>query len=164
MHTVGTSTHHNGEESEPAQCVLRDIGEGGRVEEESRCAIRALRVLLAGKKAVIRTEDEPHLYRDICGAITDEGGYPLAWIALPEFDARKSVRIVASAGFGTEYLNALDLTWEQGPLGNGPVGTCIRSGKITVINDAEKDPRFLPWREQAARFGYQSVAALPLWC
>jgi len=135
-----------------------------QVEQESRRAIRALRVLLAGKKAVIRTQDETHLYRDICEAITDEGGYPLAWIALPEWDARKSVRIVASSGLGAEYLDSLEVTWDQGPLGDGPVGTCLRSGRTTVINNAENDSRFQPWRERAARFGYRSIAALPLRC
>jgi len=133
-----------------------------QVEQESRRAIRALRVLLAGKKAVIRTQDETHLYRDICEAITDEGGYPLAWIALPEWDARKSVRIAGGSGLGSEYLNSLEVTWDQGPLGDGPVGTCLRSGRTTVINHAENDSRFQPWRERAARFGYRSVAALPL--
>ncbi len=88
-----------------------------RGDAESRSAIRALRVLLAAKKAVIRTKEEGNLYQAVCAAIPHEGGYPLAWIALPEFDARKSVRIAASAGYGAEYLNALEVSWGEGPLG-----------------------------------------------
>jgi PAS domain S-box-containing protein len=134
------------------------------VEQASQRAMRALRVSSAGKKAVIRTEDEAHLYRGICQAITESGGYPLAWIGLPQADARKSIRIAASSGPGVEYLNTIETSWDEGALGSGPTGTCIRSGQVVVINDTQRDAQFLPWRERAARIGLGSVAALPLRC
>ena len=126
--TVGTISHGDGKRRRHAPVVPHRIEGRGKAEGESRRAIRALRVLLAGKKAVIRNAAEPDLYRAVCGAITDEGGYPLTWIALPEFNDRKSVRIAASAGVGGDYLHAIELTWGQGATGNGPVGTCLRSG------------------------------------
>ena len=92
------------------------------------------------------------------------GGYPLAWIGLPEFNARKSVRIVASAGLNAEYLNALGRY-----LGAGGDGQ--RSGRDvhSLRADHGHQPRqndrwFLPWRDRAARYEYGSVAALPLRC
>ena len=131
--------------------------------EESR-AIRALRVSSAGKRALIRAENEERLYRDICEAVTDNSDYPLAWIALAEFDARKSVRIAASSGSAVDYLDASMITWADDVLGQGPVGISIRSGQITIINDSATDPRFLPWRERGQKFGFRSVTALPLRC
>jgi PAS domain S-box-containing protein len=121
-----------------------------------------LRVSSTAKRAVIRTENEGELYEEFCKALTDTGGYPLAYIALPEANEKKSVQIAASAGPGIDYLRTLDLTWSETPKGNGPVGTCIRCGQVVVINDAAHDQRFLPWRERAAQFGYASVVALPL--
>ena len=144
--------------------VVCDGGERKQVQDESSRAIRAWRVSSAGKKAVIRTEDGAHLYEDMCEAITQTGGYPLAWIAIPESDARKSVRVAASSGRGAGYLNALEVSWAEGPSGDGPVGMCIRRGQVTVINDTGGDSRFVPWRERAAHFGFHSVAALPLRC
>src|SRR5262249_17603514 len=126
-------------------------------EEESPRAIRALRVSAAGKRAVLRNQDEAHLYRDICDALTREGGYPLAWIGAPVADARKSVQILASAGSGRGYLDGLEVSWGDGPLANGPAGTCIRTQAISIMNDTEHDPRMLPWRERAARFGFRSM-------
>ena len=84
--TVGTISHGDGKRRRHAPVVPRGIEGRGQAEGESHRAIRALRVLLAGKKAVIRTAAEADLYRAVCGAITDEGGYPLTWIALPEFN------------------------------------------------------------------------------
>ena len=162
--TVGTISHGDEERRRHPTIVPHGIEGRGQPERESHGGIRALRVLVAGKKAVIRAAGEADLYRAVCGAITDEGSYPLAWIALPEFNDRKSVRIAASAGVGTGYLNALKVTWGQGPMGNGPTGTCLRSGQITIVNHTENDPLFLPWRDRAARHGYCSVAALPLRC
>ena len=124
--------------------------------------MRALRVSSASRRALIRTEDERHLYQDICEAVTTEGGYLLAWIGVPELDEGKSVQMVACSGSGTEYLAGIKVSWAPGTLGNGPTGTCIRTGKVAVVNDSETDPGLLPWRERAADYGFRSVAALPL--
>src|SRR5262245_35341588 len=118
-------------------------------DEALRRTIRALRVSSAGKRAVIRAEDEPALYQEFCAAITSEGGYPLAWIGVPEMDDAKSVRVVAHSGSGVQYLNSIQVSWGEGPLGNGPAGLCIRTGRTIVINDAAHDERFEPWRERA---------------
>jgi PAS domain S-box-containing protein len=149
------------------ECRLTQVTAGNGASQADTEALhrtlRALRVSSAGKRAVIRTEDERHLYQDFCAAITGEAGYPLAWIGFREMDTAKSVSVVAHSGSGTQYLNSIQVSWGEGPLGSGPVGLCIRTGQTTVISDARRDWRFDPWREQAARSGYGSVAALPLW-
>jgi len=132
------------------------------VEQELRRVTRALRVLSAGNRAIVRAAGERELYENICRAISDSGGYPLAWIGLVGTDHRRSVRTVAESGPGAPYLKGLEVTWGDGPLGNGPTGLSIRSGRVIAVNDAAKDTRFEPWRERAAPFGFKSVAALPL--
>jgi transcriptional regulator with AAA-type ATPase domain/putative methionine-R-sulfoxide reductase with GAF domain len=112
-------------------------------------------------QAVIRSRHDTRPYEDLCKAIVDHRRYLVAWIGFAENDPAKSVRIIARSGPCREYANALEVSWGEGPLGGGPTGTCIRSGKITVINDVEKDPRFLPWRERAAHYGCRSAVALP---
>jgi PAS domain S-box-containing protein len=44
------------------------------------------------------------------------------------------------------------------------VGTCIRSGKISVFNDTQTNPEFEPWRQRTSQFGLKSLIALPLRC
>jgi signal transduction histidine kinase/CheY-like chemotaxis protein len=42
------------------------------------------------------------------------------------------------------------------------VGTAIRTRAPSVFQDVTADPRFAPWREEAAKRGYASVLGLPL--
>jgi PAS domain S-box-containing protein len=146
------------------QSVIRDITERKRAEEQLRRATRAMRVLSASNQALVRSTDEAGLFRAICGAVTAAGGYPLAWIGFAEDDETKSVRAAAAAGPDVTYLDALDITWADEPRGRGPVGTCIRTGRITIFNDLESHSGFDPWREKAARYGYQAAISLPLVC
>jgi PAS domain S-box-containing protein len=144
---------------------MRRRGENGGAgtQTDLRRTTRALRVLWAGNRALIRAAGEGDLCRGICEAITDKGGYRLAWIGFAEHDAEKSVSVAASSGAGSGYLKGLDLNWKGGPLAEGPVGRCIRSGRRCVIHSAEAAPGFEPWRESAARHGLRSVASLPLY-
>lgn len=146
------------------QYIIRDITERRQAEDNVRRATRAMRVLSASNQAVVRSGDEARLYDDICAAITDTGGYPLAWIGFMEQDAAKSVRTVAAAGSDIEYSQSHGVSWGDGPSAQGPVGSCIRTGEISICNDLGSAPNFKPWREKAARSGFRSVLALPLRC
>jgi len=144
------------------QSIVRDITERKRTEEGLRRATRAMRVLSASNQAVVRSGDEARLYLDICEAATGVGGYRLAWIGFAEQDSAKSVRITASSGPATEYLNDLRLTWGEDVWGCGPVGTCIRTAKRAVTNDIEQDPWFQQYCRRVADYGCRSLVALPL--
>ncbi len=146
------------------QSIIRDISERKRVEQELGRAVRAMQVLSASNQALIRCRDEASLFRAICAAVTRTGGYPLAWIGFAVNDERRSIVTKAYAGTETGYLDSLHVTWGDEPSGRGPVGSCIRAGKIILCNDASADPAFEPWRESAARYGYKSLIALPLRC
>jgi PAS domain S-box-containing protein len=126
---------------------------------------RALRVLSSCCRAVIQSEDEGRLFSEICGIITDAGGYAMAWIGIAENDSRKSVRAAVRCGRGAEeFLDTHGITWNDEPQGRGPTGTCIRTGRAAVCRESGTDPNFEPWRKRAARHGYHSVIALPMRC
>ncbi len=144
------------------QSIVRDISERKRAEEELRCAVRGMRVLSASNQALVRSSDEASLFRAICGAVTATGGYPLAWIGFAEEDAEKSVRIAAVSGRDVDYLDSQKITWSNEVTGRGPVGTSIRTGRITTLNDLQTSPDFEPWRERAVLYGYRSIISLPL--
>ena len=146
------------------QCIIRDISERKRAEEELRGVTRALRVLSACNQAVVRAADEDGLYREVCEAITTAGDYPMAWIGVPEGDAGKAVRVVSAAGRGKAYLDSIDISWADEPHGRGPVGTCLRTGAIALCNDAEHDASLEPWRTRVERYGFKALISLPLWC
>ena len=145
------------------QSIVRDVTERKRAAEQLRRATRAMRVLSGSNQALVRSRDEAGLFRAICDAITEAGGYPLAWIGFAENEERKSVKIMAASGSGLRYLENLQVTWSDEPLGRGPTGTCIRKGRIAVCNEVDSDVTFEPWRTNAIRFGFKSVLGLPLY-
>jgi PAS domain S-box-containing protein len=146
------------------QCIVRDITKRKRAETEVGRANRALRVLSACNQALVRAGSEEQLLREICGIMTETGGYPLAWIGFTGNDPQKTVHVAAASGRAKDYLDALTVTWSEEEHGRGPSGTCIRTGAIAVCADTQLSADFGPWRESAGRFGFKSVIALPLRC
>jgi len=111
---------------------------------------------------LVRTETEPELLTEGCRLIVENGGYRLAWAGFAEHDEDRTVRPVAVAGFEQGYLQGARISWSDGPRGQGPTGTAIRTGRPAVCQDMLRDPSFAPWREEALRRGYASLIALPL--
>jgi len=144
------------------QSVVRDISERRRGERELQRVTRALRVLSACNRAVVRSGDEASLYREVCDAITRVGDYPLAWIGGPEDDEARSVRVIEAAGREKDYANAVRVTWADEPSGRGPVGRSLRTGEIVVCNSTEREAMFEPWRTAAESHGFKSMMSLPL--
>lgn len=89
-------------------------------------------------------------------------GYRMAWVGFAEQGDRKSVLPVSRAGHVDGYLESIRITWDDTEHGRGPTGTAVRTGKPCVFRNVGADPLFSPWRTEALRRGYASVAALPL--
>ena len=123
-------------------------------------ANRALRVLSAGNQAMLRAGNEHELMVEMCRAIVEAGGYRLAWVGFAEHDKR--VELVASWGAAADFLDSLNLTWDETASGQGPTGTAIRRGIPVTCSNVQTDPDYAPWRERAQRHGYASSLALPL--
>ncbi len=123
---------------------------------------RALRVLSACLQAVIRAADETNLIQTLCGLITEEAAYRMAWVGYVCHDQGKTVQPVGWAGHEADYLKSVNITWADTERGQGPTGRVIRSGHPVACQNMLKDPNFAPWREAAQKRGYQSSLVLPL--
>jgi len=123
---------------------------------------RALRTITACNQAQIHSTTENELLKEICRVIVEEGGYRLAWVGYAENDEKKSVLPVGSAGFEKGYLEKAHISWADNEYGNGPTGTAIRAGKISICRNMLTDPNFEPWRKEAIKRGYASSIVLPL--
>jgi len=81
---------------------------------------------------------------------------------MPIDDPDKNVRYAAVAGTDDGYLAQARISWGDGPRGQGPTGTALRSGEVQVNQDFLTNPKAGLWREAAAKRGYRSSICLPL--
>jgi PAS domain S-box-containing protein len=123
---------------------------------------RALQAMTECSQALIHAGDESELLGQICRIIVDTGGYYLAWVGYAECDEAKSVRPVAQAGATKDYIDDLQITWDDEERGRGPTGTAIRTGQPAIAHNIANDRAFDPWRAAAMELGFASSIALPL--
>jgi PAS domain S-box-containing protein len=142
---------------------FRDISD--EVQKEHRLSAQnwALSAFSIAALALGRAQHTGGLLQSICDGITRESVYVLAWIGIAEEGPEKKIRIAASAGSASAYLDGLNLSWaEDEPAGKGPTGICIRTNSLQIIEDTENSTSFEPWRERARRFGIRSSVSVPL--
>ena len=135
--------------------VLRDA-------RRETAVLRALATLSRANEEVVRARDEGALMQRMCETVVDAGLYPLAWFGRPEHDDDRSVRVVASAGPGTQFLDTIRVSWGGGPLGQGPTGIAIRTATTQVRNGFVADPAYEPWRSAAEAAGFTCSVSLPV--
>src|SRR6266852_4940576 len=123
---------------------------------------RRLRTLCQCTSTFFQAESEQELLQSICEILVAGGEVRLAWIGYCEDDAEKTVRPVAQAGSGLDYLERVKTSWGEMETGQGPAGIAARTGKACWVDDIRTDPRFSPWRVAALARGYASCIALPL--
>ena len=104
---------------------------------------------------MVRERDPKRLLAEACKILVETRGYRFAWIGQVEPGSKRVVP-AASAGKDAGYLDAVTMTWDETPTGQGPTGTAIRTGQPVVCQDTATDPRFAPWAEagESARFRF----------
>ncbi|HEY9663961.1 MAG TPA: PAS domain-containing protein, partial [Allocoleopsis sp.] len=102
----------------------------GRKESDQRLnrLNRSLRMISECNQELVRATDEATLLQNICQIIVEFGGYRAAWIGFAEHNAEKRVCPVAQAGYAKDYLESLQISWADSKLGQGAMGTAIRTG------------------------------------
>jgi diguanylate cyclase (GGDEF)-like protein/PAS domain S-box-containing protein len=125
-------------------------------------ALRALSVLSEGNRVLARVDSEDDLLQQMCEAIVTAGNYPLAWYGQRVDDEQRSVTKRAMAGPSASYVDAIEISWGDDPLGAGPTGTALRTGTTQVRGDYPEDDRFRPWLAAAQQAGLRSSISLPV--
>ncbi|AFZ72280.1 bacterio-opsin activator domain-containing protein [Natronobacterium gregoryi] len=112
--------------------------------------------------AVITTETRAELEQRVCDRLVEPDAYRFAWIGGIS-PGSHTVVPKAAAGIERGYLENVEISMDENEsTGHGPGGAAIRTGEVQVTNDIETDARFEPWREEARKRGYRSIAAIPI--
>ena len=123
---------------------------------------RSLLTLSRCNRLLWRARSEQELLQSICQVLVETAGLRLVWIGYCEDDAEKTVRPVARAGDGLDYLKRVKISWGSSDAGEGPVGDAIRTAMFCRVDDIRTDPRFSYGRTEAMALGFASCVALPL--
>lgn len=113
-------------------------------------------------QAIVRCSSEEELFPQICRDAVAFGGMRMAWIGKID-PATRMVWPVSSFGVGEDYVRALRIPLDSDAAeSHGPVATSIREERACWCQDLLLDPCAVPWREKAAKMGWNAVASIPL--
>jgi PAS domain S-box-containing protein len=141
--------------------IVRDVSGRRNVDARVRHLNRLLHTILEINQLIVRTDERNTLLGGACQILVEHGGFALVWVGLADRETGR-VAPVARAGHDAGYLDEVEVRCDDSPLGRGPVGTAIRSGRRTVVTEVAADPRMEPWRERLLARGVREVAAFPL--
>jgi len=78
---------------------------------------------------------------------------------VPVYYSKKS----AADNIYIDYLKFLEIPLDESDISSkGPIATCFKTNSVVIIEDIEKDPRMIPWKEEALKRGFRSSATLPV--
>ncbi|MBR9972128.1 ATP-binding protein [Magnetospirillum sulfuroxidans] len=132
------------------------------VADQLRQIDRAVTTLTRSTEALLRATDETTLLEHICRIAVEVAGFKLAWVGYAQSDDDRSILPVAVSGRGASYLDEIKVSWGEDCLGQGPIGSAIRTGLTQITADTQTDSRFAPWRDVIKKHGFRSCIALPL--
>lgn len=141
--------------------VDRDITERKVAETEIEKSNRSLNALNVCHSAILHINSEPELLKEICEVIIRTLKYKLVWIGYRLFDDNKTLKPVAWAGQGVDYVKNLNISWSP-QNSNEIAGKVIQQGEHQFIENLQENATNKELKEAAGRYGFQSIIAVPL--
>ncbi|EQD80839.1 diguanylate cyclase/phosphodiesterase with PAS/PAC and GAF sensor(s), partial [mine drainage metagenome] len=118
------------------------------MDEKFEKMSRLYQALYEINEAILRLEDESHLFPLICDIAVSLGGMRLAWIGRPDLESGSMTRLVSSGA--TAYLDGIEIFVDpSSDFGQGPTGHVWREGQNVIINDFHSSEMTDPWKERA---------------
>jgi PAS domain S-box-containing protein len=122
---------------------------------------RTLKAMRDSNEAILRCDDESQFMNEVCKVIVEDCGHKLVWIGFAEDNISKKINPVAFYGKDKEYVEKLNITWDDSDYGNGPTGIAIKTGKAAICRNMFTSTDFEPWREEALKRGFASSIVFP---
>ncbi|MFM7383488.1 MAG: GAF domain-containing protein [Microcystaceae cyanobacterium] len=141
--------------------VVRDIDERKRQAQKIQHLSRLYSTLRQVNRAIIQYRDRDRLFQAICDIGINIGNFSLIWFGLIDA-ATDSIRPHIAAGPTVEYLDQVQISLRDEPIGRGPTGTAARENRLIICADIDHDSYMAPWREKALHYGLRSSAAVPI--
>ncbi|KJF19049.1 bifunctional diguanylate cyclase/phosphodiesterase [Acidithrix ferrooxidans] len=131
------------------------------MDEKFEKMSRLYQALYEINEAILRLEDESHLFPLICDIAVSLGGMRLAWIGRPDLESGSMTRLVSSGA--TAYLDGIEIFVDpSSDFGQGPTGHVWREGQNVIINDFHSSEMTDPWKERAVTNRINSCGSFPI--
>ncbi len=148
--------------------IVRDVTERERRERElerQRDELVALnritQVIRDVAQGLVEASSRAEIEETVCERLTGDGPYAFAWIGQENL-ADDTIEPRSRAGAGDGYLADISKTNNGSICGEGPAGTVLDTGTVSVVRDMATDEGFERWRDPALERGFRSGAAVPL--
>lgn len=122
---------------------------------------RIYSVLSNINQTIVRIHDCNLLLNEACRIIIEHGKFRMAWIGMENLQTNK-IDVVASYGILGDYLQKINIDLNDALRSSGPAGIAFMTGKYKISNNIIHDDCMIPWRDDAIRYDYKSVASFPL--
>ncbi len=141
--------------------LISDISVLKEREHEIARLSRLYSVLSQINQAIVWSPSRDELFRRVCRALVEHGGFGMAWIGWHDAATHRLVP-VAESGDENGYLQSIHVYADNRLEGRGPSGLAFRSGRPTISNNLMNDPSLLPWRSELQRRGFRASASFPI--
>ncbi len=138
-----------------------DITKRKQAEEQILRLNRIYAVQSNINQAIVRIHETQELLNEACRIAIEYGKFRMAWIGMVNLQTNK-VDVVASSGVSGDYLKNINIDLNNDIRSNGPAGTAVKTGKHKISNNIKHDDSMIPWRNNAMKYDYKSIAAFPL--
>lgn len=146
---------------EAVAVLIQDITDMRKRGQELRKLNRLLTITSLVNKAMVRTTEEEQLVKEICQIMVDCGGYTLAWVGGID-EQTKIMSPLAWYGHTIEKVSTIAATINPNEENIGPISKALITGETNICRDISTFPEDQNWRNEALRYGFQSLIALPL--
>ncbi|HUJ87179.1 MAG TPA: EAL domain-containing protein [Burkholderiales bacterium] len=142
-------------------CVFHDVTERKAQQERIARLTRVHAVLSGINSLIVRVRDRDELFEGACKIAVEAGSFLLAWIGTVD-QSRTMLLLAAWDGDGEGYVQRMPVSLGEGDAAKpGLNALAVADGQARVVNDIERDPRFL-LTDEALKRGFRSFVTLPL--
>jgi diguanylate cyclase (GGDEF)-like protein/PAS domain S-box-containing protein len=122
---------------------------------------RAQTILGATGSAMLRAKEECSLLQEVCSIIQELGGFHIAWVGYR--DTTNDAGVVTKAYVGSDTMPNLKRSEVYAAdREGGPVLSAIRSGKVQLFHNLDKQSGASGWQKRMADLGMRSAVGLPI--
>jgi PAS domain S-box-containing protein len=129
--------------------------------ERIRKLNRVYAVLSDINQAIVRVREPQALFERACHIAVEQGNFPLAWVGLVD-ESTQGLQVAACAGKSDGYLEKINISLKNVPLGYCPIDAALRKGELVVCNMIGQDEPIAPCQKAALELGLRSSASFPL--